>query len=82
LGTKFQKPQNENVCLTNLNKANNGNFPILSSEVCIALGKKAIKMRLLTMEIKVWFYKSLWSKLTEKLMPYVAFCNNFNEIIV
>lgn len=27
---KFQKPQNENICLTNLNVANNGNFPILA----------------------------------------------------
>jgi hypothetical protein len=27
---KFQKPQNENICLTNLNVENNGNFPILS----------------------------------------------------
>ena len=25
---KFRKPQNENVCLTNLNVENNGNFPI------------------------------------------------------
>ena len=27
---KFQKPQNENICLTNLNVENNGNFPILT----------------------------------------------------
>jgi len=27
---QFQKPQNENICLTNLNVENNGNFPILS----------------------------------------------------
>ena len=27
---KFQKLQNENICLTNLNVANNGNFPILA----------------------------------------------------
>ncbi len=27
---KFQKPQNENICLTNLNVENNGNFPILA----------------------------------------------------
>ena len=31
---KFQKPQNENFCLTNLNVENNGNFPILSFGVC------------------------------------------------
>jgi len=28
---KIQKPQNEDICLTNLNVVNNGNFPILSS---------------------------------------------------
>jgi len=27
---KFQKPQNENICLTNLNGENKGNFPILT----------------------------------------------------
>lgn len=27
---KFQKHQNENISLTNLNVANNGNFPILA----------------------------------------------------
>ena len=27
---KFQKPLNENICLTNLNVGNKGNFPILS----------------------------------------------------
>lgn len=27
---KIQKPQNENIYLTNLNMENNGNFPILS----------------------------------------------------
>ena len=27
---KFQKPQNENICLTNLNMENKGNFPILA----------------------------------------------------
>ena len=27
---KIQKPKNENICLTNLNVENNGNFPILS----------------------------------------------------
>ena len=27
---KFQKSQNENICLTNPNVTNNGNFPILS----------------------------------------------------
>ena len=27
---KFQKPKNENICLTNLNMANNGNFHFLS----------------------------------------------------
>jgi len=26
----FQNPQNENICLTNLNVDNNGKFPILS----------------------------------------------------
>jgi hypothetical protein len=31
---KFQKPQNENICLTNLNVENKGNFPILSSGEC------------------------------------------------
>ena len=28
---KFQKPQNENICLINLNVANKRNFPILAS---------------------------------------------------
>lgn len=27
---KFEKLQNENICLTNLNVQNNGNFPILA----------------------------------------------------
>jgi uncharacterized protein YcaQ len=27
---KFLKPHNENICLTNLNVENNGNFPILA----------------------------------------------------
>ena len=27
---KFQKPQNGNTCLTNLNVENKGNFPILA----------------------------------------------------
>ena len=27
---KFEKLQNENICLTNLNVASNGNFPILA----------------------------------------------------
>ena len=31
---KFQKPQNENICLTNLNEENNGNFPILTFVEC------------------------------------------------
>jgi len=31
---KFQKPQNENICLTNLNEENNSNFPILSFGEC------------------------------------------------
>ena len=29
---KFQKTQNENICLTNLNMENNGNFHFLSFE--------------------------------------------------
>ena len=29
---KFQKPQNENICLTYLNMENNGNYPILAFE--------------------------------------------------
>ena len=29
---KIQKPQNENIYLTNLNMENNGNFPILAFE--------------------------------------------------
>ena len=29
---KFQKNQNENICLTNLNMENNGNFHFLSFE--------------------------------------------------
>ena len=32
---KFQKPQNENICLTNLNVDNNGNFPILGFWGCM-----------------------------------------------
>ena len=31
---KFQKPQNENICLTCLNTENNGNFHFLSSCDC------------------------------------------------
>ena len=31
---KFQKPQNENICLANLNVANKRNYPILSFGVC------------------------------------------------
>ena len=31
---KIQKPQNENICLTNLNEENNGNFPILTFVEC------------------------------------------------
>jgi hypothetical protein len=30
IGNKISKPQNENICLTNLNVENNGNFPILA----------------------------------------------------
>ena len=32
---KFQKPQNENICLTNLKVDNNGNFPILAFWDCM-----------------------------------------------
>jgi len=31
----FQKPQNENIRLTNLNVENDGNFPIFASGVCM-----------------------------------------------
>ena len=31
---KFQKPQNENICLTNLNMEMDGNFPMLSFDYC------------------------------------------------
>ena len=40
---KFKKPQNENICLTNLNVENNGNFPILSLEDSIENGVRCIK---------------------------------------
>ncbi len=33
----FQKPQNENICLTNLNMENKRNFPILSFGVELRL---------------------------------------------
>jgi len=35
---KFQKPQNENICLTNLNAENNGNFHFLSFEEVLIFG--------------------------------------------
>ena len=42
---KFQKLQNENICLTNLNVANNGNFPILAfGDCCDKAQKKEINM--------------------------------------
>lgn len=37
---KFQKLQNENICLTNLNVENNGNFPILSFGDCTENGAR------------------------------------------
>jgi hypothetical protein len=45
---KFQKPQNENICLTNLNVENNGNFPILTFVEC-----KPIKHSLLQILSKI-----------------------------
>jgi hypothetical protein len=38
---KFQKLQNENICLTNLNVENNGNFPILAFRVSLEFGYMA-----------------------------------------
>ena len=40
---KFQKPQNENTRLTNLNVASNGNFPILSFGDCCDKAQKRNK---------------------------------------
>ena len=37
---KFQKPQNENICLTNLNVQTNGNIPILAFGACNQCYKK------------------------------------------
>ena len=40
---KFQKPQNENIYLTNLDVENNGNFPILSFGDCFDKAQKGNK---------------------------------------
>ena len=39
---KFQKHQNENICLTNLNKANNGNFRFWHLKVTTQWSKKRV----------------------------------------
>jgi len=43
---KIRKLQNENICLTNLNVANNGNFPILAfskvTQIKIIYNKKEV----------------------------------------
>ena len=40
---KFEKLQNENISLTNLNVEKNGNFPILAFGDCIENGVRCIK---------------------------------------
>jgi hypothetical protein len=42
---KFQKPQNENICLTNLNMENNGNFPILAFGDCTEFIKSVLNKK-------------------------------------
>ena len=37
---KFQKPQNENICLTYLNTEMNGNFHFMSFDIVIKMAKK------------------------------------------
>ena len=44
LEQKNQKPQNENICLTNLNVANNRNFPILAFEIDCRLESTSLKI--------------------------------------
>lgn len=50
---KFQKPQNENISLTNLNMENKRNFPILSFGLCIEGEVKSLKKESSTWG-KVW----------------------------
>ena len=43
---KFQKPQNENICLTSLNTEMNGNFHFMSFDIAIRMVKKVRKIKL------------------------------------
>jgi len=40
---KFEKPQNENICLTNLNVEINGNFPFWHLEIATKMARRVIE---------------------------------------
>ena len=70
---KFENPQNENICLTNLNVANNGNFPILAFGDCNENGKKSHRIEV----INVCLLVKGWEQTEQKVGALHAILLNF-----
>ena len=76
---KFQKPQNENICLTYLNTENNGNFHFLSFEVWSWWSQNRVEISLFTMGTSFVKMLTCLSKEAPKWTFQVAFYSIFKE---
>ena len=76
---KFQKPQNENICLTYLNTEMNGNFHFLSFCAAFLKVQNQVLWTLLSFQQSGWKNGFSWKNVHEKWAFQVAFYSIFCE---
>ena len=76
---KFQKPQNENICLTYLNTEMNGNFHFLSFCAAFLKVQNQVLWTLLSFQQSGWKNGVSWKNVHEKWAFQVAFYSIFCE---
>ena len=76
---KFQKPQNENICLTYLNTENKWNFHFLSFDNAIRVMLKVAKLNLIVDSAISFICCDSWRIICEKWVFGVAFYSIFWE---
>ena len=76
---KFQKPQNENICLTSVNTEMNGNFHFLSFCALFMKVQNQVLWTSLSFQQSGWKNGFSWMIVHEKWVFHVAFYSIFKE---
>ena len=79
---KFQKPQNENICLTYLNTENKRNFHFMSFDIAIRMVKKVRKIKLFVDSRIRFDYAISWIIICERWVLWVSFHSVFKKILL